>query len=148
MADHTADHVAGGPPPVDRSGEGGEFRAADSGGRAHDGFRYRVPLTPAARPVDGGFSSRGSPIVPVDSPSPAEEKRTDPDDPDNLAGWVGSLAEVKEGEMIAGRRTGPVPTVPPGLRSRLPGCPRTTRRSTSLRGATCGSRCRPRPARS
>jgi GTP-binding protein EngB required for normal cell division len=113
MADHTADHVAGGPPPVDRSGEGGEFRAADSGGRAHDGFRYRVPLTPAARPVDGGFSSRGSPIVPVDSPSPAEEKRTDPDDPDNLAGWVGSLAEVKEGEMIAGRRTGPVPTVPP-----------------------------------
>ncbi|GAB3453215.1 hypothetical protein GCM10027570_32210 [Streptomonospora sediminis] len=37
----------------------------------------------------------------------------DPDDPDHLADWVGSLTTVNESNMIAGRRTGPMPIVKP-----------------------------------
>ncbi|MFC7328781.1 GTPase [Marinactinospora rubrisoli] len=33
--------------------------------------------------------------------------RLDPDDPEDLAGWVGSLAEAVDDDSIAGRRTGP-----------------------------------------
>ncbi len=120
MADPEAEHSKGAsphsggadaPPRPDQDGEPRPYGPSD-------GFRYRVPVAPAS---DGALASRagqatparGTPVVTVEADEePPAEERTDPDDPDNLAGWVGSLAAVEEGEMIAGRRTGPLPTVP------------------------------------
>ncbi|MFV2198521.1 GTPase [Nocardiopsis sp. LOL_012] len=48
-------------------------------------------------------------------PSAREEAaRSRDDDPDGLAGWVGSLAEAAEDSQIAGRTTGTLPAVVPG----------------------------------
>lgn len=108
MADREADHLEGGRPSPD-----GGPRAA---GETPDGFRYRVPAAPAdsgAPPSRGRHAtpSHGTPATAVDAEEAPARGRSDPDDPDNLAGWVDSLAQVEEGEMIAGRRTGPLPTL-------------------------------------
>ncbi|MDA0564889.1 50S ribosome-binding GTPase [Streptomonospora sp. S1-112] len=64
---------------------------------------------PAGRPEPAPRSTPGRHAAP---PRGAARRRDDDDpDDDRLAAWVGSLAEVDEAGMIAGRRTGPIPVV-------------------------------------
>ncbi|MDT0301246.1 GTPase [Streptomonospora wellingtoniae] len=75
-----------------------------------------VPGAGAAEPSGHGRHAAAAP--PGSAPTrPAGAgrgvRRGDPDDPDRLADWVGSLADAEETGMIAGRRTGPMPVVDP-----------------------------------
>ncbi|NYI98441.1 GTP-binding protein EngB required for normal cell division [Streptomonospora nanhaiensis] len=79
--------------------------------RSADPAPRREPdsAAPAARPEPAPRSTPGRHAAPPRSAA----RRRDEDDPDDdrLAAWVGSLAEVDEAGMIAGRRTGPIPAV-------------------------------------
>ncbi|WP_258863082.1 GTPase [Marinitenerispora sediminis] len=61
--------------------------------------RHAAPSRRSAAGTEGRARDEGA----------ADADGVDPDDPDDLAGWVGSLAEAVDDDAIAGRRTGPQP---------------------------------------
>ncbi|GAA4908605.1 GTPase [Streptomonospora salina] len=92
----------------DSASAGDPGSSSDAADASQHGRHSAAPPEPAA-PADGSADPS--------SASAEGAGRTsgegDPDDPDRLADWVGSLADLDETNMIAGRRTGPMPVVDP-----------------------------------
>ncbi|GAA4950667.1 YfjP family GTPase [Streptomonospora halophila] len=104
----------------EQEGESGAGTAEPSGHGRH--AAAAPPATPA-RPEGAGRGVR----------------RGDPDDPDRLADWVGSLADAEETGMIAGRRTGPMPIVDPVQDTSADPEPRPLPEPAAQHGAPAGA---------
>ncbi|QBI55388.1 GTPase [Streptomonospora litoralis] len=93
--------------PVRDSAESGPRQA-----RREQGAPAAAESQGPERPSHGRHAAaRAEPEAPRRESAGDAGGRGDPDDPDRLADWVGSLADVNESNMIAGRRTGPMPVV-------------------------------------
>ncbi|GAA1992952.1 YfjP family GTPase [Nocardiopsis rhodophaea] len=101
-----------------QSGHGADRADGSRPERPAGGGRHAAPRRHAATSSEPGGDAE-SPRPPADHAQRADahgtdphRRRGDPDDPDQLAAWVGALTETDNAtSKIAGRRTGPIPAL-------------------------------------